>query len=50
MCLSLKVKKFEFWRAGLGGSPIVEPLSFVIFGLFLISTHSENLIYVVVAV
>ena len=50
MCLALKVKKFEFWRARLGEHPIVEPLIFVRFSLFLKTTHSENLIHLVVAV
>ena len=47
MCLALKIKKFEFWRVGLGGTPIAEPSIFVQFSLFLISTNSENLIHLV---
>ena len=50
MCLALKVKKFEFWRARLGEHLIVEPPIFVMCSLFLIPTHSENLIHQVVAV
>ena len=50
MCLVLKVKKFEFWRARLGEPSIGEPRTFVKFTLFLISTHSENFIHLVAAV
>ena len=46
MCPAKKVKKFEFWRARLGGTLILEFSIFVRFSLFLISTHSENAIYV----
>ena len=49
MYLALKIKKFEFWRARLGENLIVEPLIFVRFSLFLISTHSENLIHLLLA-
>ena len=38
-------KKFEFWRVRLGEIPIVAPPTFVTCSLFLISTHSKNLIH-----
>ena len=50
MRLALKVKKFEFWRAHLGGTPIAAPPIFVRFSLFLMSTHSETLINLAVTV
>ena len=42
MCLAKKAKKFEFWRACLGKSSIVETPVFVWFSLFLISTYSKK--------
>ena len=44
------VKKFEFWRARLGKTPIVAPPIFVMFSLFLISTHLKNLIHLALTV
>ena len=46
MCLAKKVKKLEFWRARLRETPIVAPPIFVTFSLFLIFTHSKNLIHI----
>ena len=45
MCPALKVKKFEFWSARLGVTPILEPINFAWFSLFLISAHFKNLVY-----
>ena len=50
MCLDLKAKKFEFWRAVWGETPIAALPIFATLSLFLISTHSENLIHVAVTV
>ena len=40
-----KVKKFEFWRARLGETPIVASPIFVRFSLNLTSTYSKILTY-----
>ena len=49
MYLALKGKKFKFWRARLGETPIMAPPIFVRSSLFLIFTliftYSKNLIH-----
>ena len=50
MCLVLKVIKFEFGRASLGGNFLRGTPIFVRFSLFLISTHFKNLIHLVLTV
>ena len=50
MRLVRKIEQFEICRARLGKTPIVETPIFVMFTLFLIATHSETMIHLVVAV
>ena len=50
MCLAKKVEKFKFIRPCLGGNPHRGTPIFVWFSLFLISTHSENLIHLALTV
>ena len=50
MWLALKVKNFELWRASLGKKTLWKHQVFVRLSLFLISTHSKNLIHLVVAI
>ena len=50
VCPAKKVKKFEFWRTRSGRTSILEPSIFLMFNLFLISTHPENLIHLPLSV
>ena len=45
MFSAYKVKTLNFRRSHLGGLPIFEHSFFVRFDLFLISTHSENVVH-----
>ena len=46
MCPAYKVKKFEFWRAHLGGKPQSwQPQFLLAYSFVLMSTYSENLIH-----
>ena len=51
MCLALTIKKFEFWRPRLMGTPyIVVPIHFVKFYVFFALTYCETFISLAQAV